>query len=55
MKKVKLLKGFTHDGRVYQIDGEFEGWPYEIDTLARQGYCKQPDEETADENESQAA
>jgi hypothetical protein len=37
-----LLKGFTHDGKVYQQGDEFEGTPGEVQLLARQHYVKTP-------------
>lgn len=45
LTKIKLTKGFEHNGRQYNAGDEFEGSPEDIANLIREGYADDPAKE----------
>lgn len=47
MATATLIKGFTHDGKIYKEGDQFEGSDYEIELLTRQKFVAPPKDKSA--------
>jgi hypothetical protein len=50
--KVKLIKGFTHNGHEYKAGDQFQGPQWDIDDLVRQGYAEDPNKQKQQQSQS---
>ena len=48
MATATLIKGFTHDGKIYKEGDQFEGSDYEIELLTRQKFVAPKKDKSAD-------
>jgi len=53
MIKVKLKKGFVHNGKAYREGDEFEGLEEDIRSLVQQGYCDDPAENATEKSSAE--